>query len=130
MKMGFCCLGVSPYDGIVSPAYSVFKIDKNLILPSYLHFLLRTPPYIAEYWKRSKGIQASRMRLYDDFFVDISIPVPPLEEQKAIVQQIITNSFSKQFTLENKRLELLKEYRQSLISSVITGKFRISKDKI
>lgn len=130
MKMGFSCLGVSPYDGIVSPAYSVFKIDKDLVLPSYLHFLLRTPTYIAEYRKRSKGIQVSRMRLYDDFFVDISIPVPPLEEQKMIVQEISTNRSIQRITFENKRLELFKEYRQSLISSVVTGKLRVTEDML
>uniref|UniRef100_UPI0040480AD4 restriction endonuclease subunit S n=1 Tax=Polynucleobacter sp. TaxID=2029855 RepID=UPI0040480AD4 len=130
MKMGFSCLGVSPYDGIVSPAYSVFKIDQNQVLPSYLHFLLRTPTYIAEYWKRSKGIQASRMRLYDDFFVDISIPIPPLEEQERIVQVINMNRSIKRIALENKRLELFKEYRQSLISSVVTGKVRVTEEMV
>ncbi len=53
--------------------------------------------------------------------------VPPLKEQQQIVEyldeqtQIIDNTIS----IEEKRIELLKEYRQSLISEVVTGKRKV-----
>ena len=130
MKMSFCCLGISDFDGIVSPAYSVFSLDEEILVPRYLHELLRTPSYIAEYRRRSKGIQESRMRLYDDYFLDISIAVPPKEEQVLILEKIIKSESSSIFEKENSRLLLLKEYRQSLISSVVTGKVRVTEDMI
>ena len=70
MKMGFRCLGISLFDGIVSPAYSVFTLENDKVCPGYLDYLLRTDLYVSEYKKRSKGIQESRMRLYDDYFLD------------------------------------------------------------
>ncbi len=130
MKMSFCCLGVSKNDGIVSPGYSVFEIDQSRLIPTYLHYLLRDPRYVAEYRKRSKGIQESRMRLYDDFFLDISIPVPSLTEQSKIVNQIDNENTSKLIELENSKIQELKEYRKSLISSVVTGKIRVTEVKV
>ena len=128
MKMSFCCLGTSDFDGIVSPAYSVFSIDDDLLLPKYLHKLLRTPSYVAEYRRRSKGIQESRMRLYDDYFLDISIPVPPKGEQRSILNQKSEDEIGLIIEKEQTRSTLLREYRQSLISSAVTGKIRITED--
>ena len=124
MKMSFYCLGVSEFEGIVSPAYSVFKINQKLLIPRYLHLLLRLPSLVCEYRKRSRGIQESKLRLYDDYFLDITVPVPSLEEQELILQRIskITNP---QILLEEKRIELLVEYKNSLINSLCSGKIRI-----
>ena len=57
----------------------------------------------------------------------IKVGLPPLSEQQQIVEyldeqtQIIDNTIS----IEEKRIELLKEYRQSLISEVVTGKRKV-----
>ena len=53
---------------------------------------------------------------------------PPLSEQQQIVEyldeqtQLIDNTIS----IEEKRIKLLKEYRQSLISEVVTGKRKVA----
>ena len=59
-------LGVSNYDGIVSPSYSVFSFKETI--PTYHHYLFRTDLYITEFRKNSTGIIQSRLRLYDDDF--------------------------------------------------------------
>ena len=52
-------------------------------------------------------------------------------EQQEIVEyldeqtQLIDNTIS----IEEKRIELLKEYRQSLISEVVTGKLKVTTDE-
>ena len=55
---------------------------------------------------------------------EISIPFPPLSEQQAIVayldEQIAL--IDKNIELESQKITTLKEYRQSLISAVVTGK--------
>ena len=130
MKMGFCCLGISDFEGIVSPAYSVFEINTDVVLPTFLHKLLRTEQYVREYKKRSKGIQESRMRLYDDYFLDIYIQLPPLTEQCEIVKVSQTTGVDLLIVKETQRLELFREYRQSLISSVVTGKVRVTEDMV
>ena len=57
----------------------------------------------------------------------LTLMTPPISEQKQIVEyldeqtQLIDNTIS----IEEKRIELLKEYRQSLISEVVTGKRKV-----
>ena len=58
---------------------------------------------------------------------NLFISVPPINEQKEILEyldqknQVVDESIS----TEQKRIELLKEYKQSLISEVVTGKIKI-----
>jgi type I restriction enzyme S subunit len=122
MKMSFRCLGVSKYEGIVSPAYSVFELNLSKIDSSYLNFLLRIDRYIAEYRKLSKGIQESRMRLYDDFFLAMKVVVPPLEEQKVISRYLDkkTKQIDSLIEKTQTRIALLEEQRTSLINHYVT----------
>ena len=75
-------LGVSDYDGIVSPAYAVYKGNK--IVSHYYHYLLRSRMYVTEFKRHSKGIIDSRLRLYNDRFNNITAIYPPLSEQHTI----------------------------------------------
>lgn len=77
--------GVSQYDGIVSPAYCVFRRkDDAPIDMRYIHYLIRTDRYADEYKCHSTGIIDSRLRLYPDKFLALESHVPPLPEQTAI----------------------------------------------
>jgi type I restriction enzyme, S subunit len=124
MKMGFYCLGISGYEGIVSPAYSVFELQDSNDNPRYWEYLLKTEIYVSEYRKKSKGIQESRMRLYDDYFLSIHSIYPPSNEQQQIVTYLDqkTQEIDESIEIEEKKIEHLIEYRQSLISNVVTGK--------
>jgi type I restriction enzyme S subunit len=53
---------------------------------------------------------------------------PPIHEQQEIVKYLDhhTSEIDKEVYLEERRIELLKEYRQSLISEVVTGKINVS----
>src|ERR1035441_859790 len=57
-------LGVTDDDGIVSPAYAVFKFKRTEFVPRYFHYLLRTTVAAAEFRRYSTGIIDSRLRLY------------------------------------------------------------------
>ena len=69
-------LGVSQYHGIVSPAYCVYKLIGNNN-PRYLHYLYRTPLYLAEFARHSTGIVPSRWRMYTDDFGQVLTILPP-----------------------------------------------------
>ena len=58
-------------------------------------------------------------------------PFPPLHEQEQIVEYLDeqTSIIDSTITTEEKRIELLKEYRQSLISEVVTGKVKVTRDE-
>ena len=53
---------------------------------------------------------------------------PPTHEQEQIVEYLDeqTSIIDSTITTEEKRIELLKEYRQSLISEVVTGKIKVA----
>ena len=57
--------------------------------------------------------------------------LPPLKEQQQIVEYLDekTQGIDKTISIEEKRIELLKEYRQSLISEVVTGKLKVTTDE-
>ena len=58
---------------------------------------------------------------------NVRFPLPPLSEQQQIVEYLDeqTGLIDKTISIEEKRIELLKEYRQSLISEVVTGKRKV-----
>jgi len=113
-------LGVSKYDGIVSPSYSVFSFNKSI--PTYHHYLFRTDLYITEFRKNSTGIIQSRLRLYDDDFGIIYSYLPPLPEQTQIVSFLDTKTQKIDELIEKteQKIKLLKEKRTSLINHCVT----------
>jgi type I restriction enzyme S subunit len=117
-------LGVARETGIVSPAYGVYRpILRSGLEFEYANYLLRSRPYIDEYTCRSTGIRSSRLRLYPDKFLSIPIICPPLAEQREIVERVAeaTSSIDAALKTTSNQIELLKEYRKSLIDEVVTG---------
>ena len=80
-------LGISPVDGIVSPAYGVYRSIIKVEM-KYFHFTFRTDLYASEFKRNSSGIIESRLRLYSDKFFSIFCVLPPLKEQTAIAQYL------------------------------------------
>jgi len=123
----------SKYNGVTSPDYRVFSLVNPLILPDYLLRILQFGYMGKIFYRYGRGVSSmGRWRLPSDEFLDFSIPVPPVKEQENIVQQL-GRKISYDYGLidkELKRVELLKEYRQSLISSVVTGKVRVTEDMV
>lgn len=85
MKMWQGSLGVSPYEGIVSPAYIVCRIIAD-INKQYLHRLLRTPYYKTFYNRYSKGIRVGQWDFSYGSFKTLYTYLPPREEQDQIVR--------------------------------------------
>ena len=58
---------------------------------------------------------------------NLVVPTPDFHEQEQIVEYLDeqTQLIDKTISIEEKRIELLKEYRQSLISEVVTGKRKV-----
>ena len=61
---------------------------------------------------------------------DFPLVKPPLSEQQQIVEYLDeqTQQIDKTISIEEKRIEYLKEYRQSLIYEVVTGKRKVTDD--
>lgn len=82
---------VSDYEGIISPAYSVFNFNIECE-KIYFHYLLRLQVYAGAFKTQSRGIIESRLRLYPNQFFQFPCIVPPLDEQKKIVEFLSTKT--------------------------------------
>ena len=69
--------------GIVSPIYTVFSLNEG-VDPSYIHFLLKTELYRRQFVAAMNGSVDRRGSLRWSQFSKISLPIPPLSEQKKI----------------------------------------------
>ena len=71
--------------------------------------------------------KTTQEKINKDNVKDLQIVRPPLSEQQQIVEYLDeqTQKIDKTISIEEKRIELLKEYRQSLISELVTGKRKV-----
>ena len=119
-------IGAVSVIGLVSPAYVVAE-PKRDIDSAYFECLFRTSIFIDQMNKVSRGITDFRKRLYWNEFRNLMVIVPPLLEQKQISDYIVTASqkIDTAIALKQQEIEKLKEYKGSLINSVVTGKVRV-----
>lgn len=122
-------LGVSAYEGIVSPSYGVYRQKKpNIFNAQYLEYLLKTTKYIEHYNRVSTGLHSSRLRFYGHMFFNMKIGFPSFEEQNQIIEAINEQSIKIDLALNNltAQIEKLKEYKTTLINDAVTGKIKVA----
>lgn len=114
--------GAVTVDGLVSPAYVVAEPIRN-VRTAYIEHLLRTPMAVEEMRRYSRGIADFRMRLYWDYFRDLKVCVPPVEEQDQILDWIAQETERLDVVIGKTRrsIDLLKERRMALIDAAVTG---------
>lgn len=119
-------MGVARQPGIVSPAYNVYQPVAQLD-PEYVDLLVRTPRFVEEITRYSKGVWSSRLRLYPEGLYEAWLPLPPLDEQQTIVKhvQIETQKLDALAGATERTIALLQERRSALISAAVTGQLEI-----
>lgn len=116
-------LGFSKYHGIISTAYSVFRIwNQGKFDSDYGNYLLRSKTYNWEFRVRSKGIWRSRYQLADDSFLSMPLLIPPLNEQQQISRYLDwqTSKINKFIKAKKRLIALLKEQKQNVINQAVT----------
>lgn len=126
MRAAIGMFGIAPQAGLVSPDYAVFEPIGAINSDYFLH-LFKTRCAGAIFRIESKGLgtgSSGFMRLYTDRFGVIKVPVPPIEEQTAIVQAIAnhTATINKEVEQIQHEIKLLRDYRARMIADVVTGK--------
>ena len=115
-------VGVSDYQGIVSPAYVVER-PRAGANSRYLHYLLRTPAFAKEAERWSYGITSDMWSLRPEHFKMIYGCLPPLPEQAAIVRYLdhADRRIRRYIHAKQKLIKLLEEQKQVLIHQSVTG---------
>ena len=122
--------GLSKRDGSVSVINIV--LEPRQIIPTYAEHLFKSHYFKEEFFRNGKGIHWDLWSTRWDQLKSIVIPVPNQNTQTAIANYLDekTTQIDSIIEKETKRIELLKKYRQSLISNVVTGKVRVVEDQI
>lgn len=99
--------------------------DRRKMIPEYLYYYTQSGAY--ECWKNSVFIQSTIQNIGADKYQLMYIPVPSKDEQKVIVEYVDKRSkaFDSSISKAQHQVELLQEYKQSLITEVVTGKRKV-----
>lgn len=113
--------------GMVSPAYVVARPLGNDFITGYIEQLLRTAAGAQEAKRYSRGVTDFRLRLYWDEFKNICVPLPPKDEQVAIMHALDDSNARIDGLASEARavISLLGERRAALISAAVTGKIDV-----
>ena len=114
-------IGVSKYQGIISPAYVVMKLSPSLA-PGYANYLFRSPAMVAQYVVASRGVGDIQRNLYYPDLRGSTVVVPPLEEQAAIVRFLdhANRKIDGFIRAKRKLIGLLIEKKQAIIHRAVT----------
>ncbi len=114
-------MGVSRFDGIASPAYCVYRLNKGA-QPWYFHQLFRLPLYKGRIKAVSTGVIESRLRLYSDDLGRIEAILPPPDEQATIVRFLdhANRKIDGFIRAKRKLIGLLNEQKQAIIRRAVT----------
>ncbi len=113
------------YQGIISAAYTILT-PKEVENSEYFKHLFKSFNFIQLLQTCVTGIREGQNINYT-FLSKHFIPVPPIEEQKAIVAYIQQKNAAIDEMIANLRAEInfLTEYKQRLISDVVTGQVKV-----
>lgn len=112
--------------GSVSSAY-VALIPIKHVVPEYFKYLFKSQKYITALSSTSNLVRDGQALRFENFSM-VDLLVIPAKEQEEIAKYIDnqTAKINTAIELQQNYIAKLKEYKASLIDSVVTGKVRIS----
>lgn len=114
-------IGISDSRGKGSPVLNVLETDQN---KRYIMYFLRSMAYSDVFLALATGIRVRSCDLRWNKLSELFYPIPPLEEQEAIVAYIddVIEKTNAVIADKKAQLETLDEYKKSLIFEYVTGK--------
>ena len=112
--------------GMITNAYSSFKIADS-VLPRFVNYYYTVVDNIKGLRPYYTGL---RKVVQGNKFMQLKVPIPPIEEQEEIVDYIDrkTTEIDRLVVELTYQVEYLKEYKQRLIADVVTGKINVQPD--
>lgn len=112
--------------GVTSPDYRVFKLRDNVQNEAgYYKYVMQCCYSCRIFYSLGQGVSTlGRWRLQTSVFNNFLLPVPPTTEQKAIADFLDAKCADIDAAIagKQKQLDVLKEYKKSLIYEYVTGK--------
>ena len=123
--LGYSSLIDFEYDDTVYSYHILRYRFRKIVLHQYKKYFVNHHSISCKFSKERKG--TTRQIIGRNVFNSVRVVLPPLNEQKQIVEYLDkqTQLIDKTISVEEKKIKLLKEFRQSLISEVVTGKRKV-----
>ena len=120
---------IAPFDGVCSTEILVYSPNDN-ILTKFLFYYMLSNRFIEIVNSTTYGVKMPRAS--QDIINNMSILIPPLTEQKQIVNYLDNKIANLNRTKEKieEQINLLEEYKESLIYNVVTGKVDVRGEDI
>lgn len=122
MKMWQGSLGVSKYDGIVSPAYIVCHLSDDIFNKDFLHLLLRSTMFKTYYNRVSYGVRVGQWDMHYDDFKALTIALPTCGEQDQIVRYLNwqVSKINGLIVIKKKEIKRLTELKKTVVNEAVT----------
>lgn len=119
-RRGSC--GISEYEGSCS-LINIVLAPKNNMVNRYYNYLFKTELFADEFYKWGNGIVDDLWSTKWSNMKNIMVPFPSLEEQQAIAEHLDTKcaEIDTIIAKEQSVIEKLQEYRQSIITEIVTN---------
>lgn len=111
---------------ITSVDNTILKVNSE-ILSTYIVFLMTSSLWLEWIQSLCRAGGGFRFRISRSALGNLSVPVPPFDEQKSISEFLETELAQIDLAISHaqKEIDLIKEYRQRLISDAVTGKIDV-----
>jgi type I restriction enzyme, S subunit len=126
MRMWQGVFGLSRYDGIVSPAYTVITPDRSRILAEFATHLFNHPRVIHTFHRYSQGLVDDTLMLKYPNFSEIRLPIPDIPTQRRIAQ--LLDAQLREVKLLRRVATLRRLQKGGLMQKLLTGKWRMTRD--
>ena len=122
-------VGLVETEGMLTGAYTAFKVHTELANPEYIYNYYLCVDNIKALKPYYSGL---RKTVRADKFQQIYMPLPPLDEQQAIVSYIEEKceKIDKLASELQSEIDYLKEYKQRLIADCVTGQVNVQNEMI
>jgi type I restriction enzyme S subunit len=119
------CFFEEDYRTLLNQRNSVFRPNESEVVKRFLYYSVRTFSFGEEFKQQLK--ETNQPNISTEQISNILMFFPPISEQQQIVSYLDehTQLIDKTISVEERRIDTLKEYRQSLISEVVTGKRKV-----
>lgn len=99
--------------------------NEEIILSDFLY--LYTNSNLFNKWKEGIFIKATIENIGADKYSQLQVIIPPVTQQKEILSKfkVDDGKFSTAISLKEQEIEMLKEYKATLINSAVTGKIKV-----
>ena len=118
MRMWQGANGISPCDGIVSPAYTVL-MPKQEINNGYFAALFKNSNLINEFRKNSQGMTSDTWNLKYPQIETIKVQIPSISEQNKVSE--IFRILDERIAAQSQLIDTLKKYKRGLSNVLFDG---------